>query len=541
MNYRIALICIALTFTLAPGCAPTISYRVDMKVYEDASCKRKVIVKGTAHEKLKSQQVKLHDYLDLPDADAYDHFVLTPSTLILGGSFESPDMIPSDFVKQTMHTDKLAKNRVLFRHIDMVLIRFMDFEERIDDIVERSEGEKALVELNNLVLDELLALFESRFGEDYDLSAAKEFLRAESSKLAVRLYARLWEMRRSKRGGIAFMSEDREWRNILAEEARRQGVEIVGQDDEEDGDESKQKKILTEWVNQKLNELTSPRAEGGAALRVDFLEDKDARTKLLTDLQESVSQRHGSVKVFLEKIEPLLPKIFGAFLISEYSIIPTNPQFDFQVRLDLPGTVIQTNGLQDLDGKLLWSFTERDLGLTGTAMWARTVVIDQEAVKSLGLKDFPGHLNVVERYFREFRGPGGKPNKDLVEVMRACVETKSVDPLNALSLDEKMDERTRRSAANLLSLFKHFQPGETEKTSSDSDEVVPDDRPESSAVSPDLIDPEIEEIGTDGLSAPGRERKTPDASQSDPDGSSSKGDAKAPVVGPDDTLQDEAE
>lgn len=483
------------------GCAPTIKYRIDTAVLPTGACQRTVLVQGISHPRLK-QQVKLQDYLDLPEADAYEHFVLEPSSLKLGGRFTSPLMIPSDFVKPTLHSEEVARNRILFRHIDLVLVAFMDYEERIDDIVNRLEGERALRKLVDMILDELILALESRFGEDHDLTGLKQYLRAEFPTLALRLYSRLWEIRRARRGGVAFLSEDKEWNHFVGEEARRYGIDL--QPGSSDEVEKHNRQAITDFANRKLRELTTPIAGGTEPLNIDFLHDKNAREALLQDLQASVKERHGSTQAFVKKLEPLLPEALGAFLINQYSLLPTNPHLDFQVRLALPGTVIQTNGLIDVNGKLLWSFSEGDMGLSGFAMWARSLIVNQKAIDALRLEDFPGGLNTVERFFRPFRGPGGRTNEELVELLRTCVKEESLGPLAARAAEGDKNDSMARAAAALHTLLKSYQKpangnADDETDTAPAEKTQPADEPD-----PDPGDSEVEELGGHGLTAPGR-------------------------------------
>ncbi|MBN2711584.1 MAG: hypothetical protein JXR97_04015 [Planctomycetes bacterium] len=486
-RYLLTIILIAFA---SAGCNPTIVYRIDTGIAPDGSCYRKAIIKGKPNEKTPTQTVKIKDYLELPQADLYETFVLTPNQLILGGRFDSPDQMPQDFVKLTPYTDKRAENNVQFRRIDLVLIQVMDFEEKFSDIVNRKTAEESLDKLVNMVVDEAMVAANDLYGSEYDLTGARMYLKEQLPALALELYARLWEIRRAKRGGISFLGESTEWRRVISDIALKFGVKITPSFS--DDKEKENREAIGKFVAGKLEELTSSKKADAKPLRADFIGSKEDREKFLTALQESIKRRHGSTKAFTDKIEKILPEVFGAFMISDFSPLPTNPHFDIQARLALPGHVVQTNGLRDIDGRILWSFDDREMSLTGYSMWARSLVINNDMIRALGLKGFPGHITTVEYFFQIFRTSSPHEiNEELADLLRECVKEKSLEPLKRATLSDSEVESKKRltaSAKSLYSLLKRYAPAESE-------EMEPELPHEDKA-------PEIDD--TDNLDAPGK-------------------------------------
>ncbi|MCX7934464.1 MAG: hypothetical protein N3A66_04295, partial [Planctomycetota bacterium] len=200
---------------------------------------------------------------------------------------------------------------------------------------------------------------------------------------------------------------------------------------------------------------------GAEPLTLAFLRGEDGAEQT-AQLQAAIVKQFGSLEKFFSTLEPLLPQVFGAFLISHFSLLPVNPRFDFQMRLSLPGQVVQTNGLCDLDGRILWTFTEEDLALSGYTMWARTLVIHKEEISALGLVDFPGHIGAVEKLYQELRAPSGGLREPLLQALRACAAEKSLAPLQRLAAGKgetaEADGDMPAAAQRLLAFLKKFQP-----------------------------------------------------------------------------------
>ncbi len=136
-----------------------------------------------------------------------------------------------------------------------------------------------------------------------------------------------------------------------------------------------------------------------------------ALDQLLASLQQAITARHGSINNFLAKIAGLIPRAFGAYMTGTIMPLYMLPQTTYQYRLKVPGTVIQTNGVREMNGDLVWNFIDRDLAFTGQSLWARTIFVREPAVYSLGLRGFPRNLADVDRVFGLLLTPEGMPRE----------------------------------------------------------------------------------------------------------------------------------
>jgi len=442
---------------LAGGCAPQVSYRIYTIVTPTHACERRVTITAVPHPRIPNQRVKLHDYLEFAAAETYENFVLMPERAILNGRFASPEEVPSDFNKITMHTERVARNRIRYRAIDLVLVEVIDYEEEISDIVERREAEAALERLIAIAVDALCKTLRDRCEGRYDTTALEEYIRQNLPALCRRLYSALWEIRRARRGGFSGRTERQEWELRLLEEI----ANFAGQEAMPEPALPGVRAEVLKALERKLQSLAKPLG-GAEPITLAFLQGKDSAEQTAA-LQTAIARQFGSLEKFFASVEPLLPQVFGAFLINHFSLLPVNPRFDFQMRLSLPGEVVQTNGIRDLDGGILWTFSDEDVALSGYAMWARSLVIRKDEISDLGLVNFPGHLGAVEKFFQELRASGGGLREPLLQALRACVAEKSLAPLERLAAcKEEQTEPpadTPAAAQRILAFLKRFQPG----------------------------------------------------------------------------------
>lgn len=415
--------------------------RIDTKINEDHSTLRKIGMVVRPSKQIPGQKVKIKDYLELPNPDDFETFRLTRTSAIFVGKYSSPTEIEPEYAKYTPDTDKMSRNRIAFRSTDLILLEVMDYEESILDIVTRAEGEKELDKLVQFVLDVVIHFASDTYGKDYDLSQLEAYWRQTLPQAARRLYADLWEVRRARRGGILFTREEVEWQQKLIALAAQLGLPLP-----KPGAEMRlKKKTGIAFLTKKLDALTKPKREGLPPLSEKLFATKESRKKVADDFEAYLKTRFGSLHAVLAKIEILRPKIFGAYLGNQFSLSPDNPQLAFQVRLLMPGHIVQTNGLRDVNGQLLWTFTGEEVGLSGFQMWARSLVVRKKMVAALGLVNFPGSIQQVERFYRILRPHGRKVAPLISQAFSDSVKAHSLAPLEKLAGVEKNTAKKKKS------------------------------------------------------------------------------------------------
>ncbi len=446
---------------LVAGCSPLIAYRIDMKIRDDYSAQRKVLVLAKPSRQIKNQRLNLKDYLALPDAEAYDNFVYTPEKLLLSGEFKNLQDLPPDFQRPVAGTNRTARNNYYFRSIDLVLVKIIDYEENFTDVVDRVQGEQALAQLVEIAETVISDCCNDLYGQDYDTAPFVAYLRENLPSLSTKLYQSLWELRRARRDGLSAPAETDEWLQRASLELERLGIKIGPA--EGDTLEKKLRFALAAFLDERLPKLLVPKRPEIKPLGGDFVRSREVRSAFLEALQKTVDKRYGSLPALLQQIDPLVPKAMGAYLPAQYFPSPANPHFNFIYSLRLPGQLIRTNGLLNLDGSVDWAFRDVDIALSGYSVWARSVILNQEAITALKLTDFGRNMATIELLYRELRRPNGELNEPLIIALRESVKAQDWAPLNEYAAKAKAEAKTEAdqesagSGESLLNYLRRFQ------------------------------------------------------------------------------------
>lgn len=447
---RFSLLLVSLLL-LPLGCAPILLYRIETIIHEDATIERKVAIQGQPPPDAPNLQVRLSHYLELPDPSLYRQAEIEKDHALLYGVFSSSSPPPSDIRKLTPGTDRVAANRISYRTLDLVLFKVLEYEDRIDDIVVREDGERALEELLRILLGTAIQGMRRRFDASYDLGGLESYLHEILPDVARRSYAAFWEIRRARRDGLTAPSEEEEWRGRLQRELARLGLSL--RLEELPGGTAFSPEPFLRFADEKLRQLVAPRQPQTPTLTTAMLRGEEMRQIF----QESIAQQYGSLTIFLQTLERLLPRIFGAFLLGDANFIPLQSHLRFHARLRMPGMYIQTNGLRDLDGSLVWIFTDRDIALSGCRMWARSLWIHPPTIQALGLERFPEGLATVEVFYRLLCDRQGRLRPTLIEGLRRSVEASSLAPLEASATSREGDGEEALAAKALLEFLQRYR------------------------------------------------------------------------------------
>lgn len=438
------------------GCAPIVLCSVQTEVFPDYSCTRVTRMEAYANPRYASQRPRLGEYFQFPPAELYEEYVVQQDKVLFAGMFPSFERIPSDLVRNTPGTNQLAGNLLSFRVMDMVLFVLADFDETLTDIVVSEEdGEAALSELLRLAVPEVMSVLNAKYGTKYDLSRLESWLYNDLPMKLKRVYAGAWAIHSAKRSGVTSLGEEYEFYMFLRAEANREGLELaeIGHPDLE----QENLRRLKEYGLRLAQSLVIPRM--GAADSQEMLQGV-AVDELVASIQKAITARHGSVNNFVSKIAALVPRAFGAYLTGTMMPIYIWPETSYQYRLKVPGTVIQTNGVRDLNGDLVWSFADKDLAFTGQSMWARTIFVREPAVYALGLRGFPASLGDVDRLFGFCLDESGQPREEILKALGQSVVDRNIAPLRALA--ENTQSSHAASARGIMDLFEKHRQGQAQ-------------------------------------------------------------------------------
>lgn len=453
MRTRFTLLAAGVFLSCIVGCAPMVVCTVETVVTPDYTCTRVLRLDASPDPNYPNQRPRLGEYFLFPPAELYETYMAQPEKALFAGAFDNFSVIPPDLARVTPGTDKVARNTFSFWGVDLGLVVMANFDETLSDIiVSREDGLAAIGEFMRLVVPEIMAVLNARYGSKYDLSRLDQWLTNDLVAKLQRIYSGAWNIRSAKRSGVTSPGEAVEMYVFLMREAQREGLELapVGTPNLE----QENIRRLKEYGAQKARELCPPRQAGGAPLSPDMLSGSVGE-ELLGALQKAVTARHGSINEFIRKVGAIIPRALGAYLTGEAMPLYMLPEVSYTYRLRVPGTILQTNGLRDVSGDIIWSFDDTDLALTGQSMWARTLYVREPVVHALGLRNFPSSLTDVDQLYGLAVNSQGQIRDALFDTLEQCVLARSLAPMEALAnTASSPDSGAARGVLELLQKFR---------------------------------------------------------------------------------------
>lgn len=463
--FKPLLSALTLTAAVLAGCSPTVTCLVETVVLPDYSVRRATRMETTPSPRFPNQRPRMGEYFQFPPAELYDTYVAQQDKALFAGHFDSYEMLPHDLIRITPATNQLAGNVFSYRVFDLVMFVLADFDETMTDIVEsQADGEAALDELLRLLTPEVMAVLNAKYGAKYDLSRLEAYLYNDLPGKLKRLYAGAWAIRRLERSGVTSPGEEFEYYMLLMGEARREGLELAPPGTPDMNQENIRR--LKEYAVQLARQLCPPRQAGTVEAGKELFAGM-AMDELLASVQSAIIARHGTLNNFIAKIAALLPRAFGAYMISAVMPVWMLPDTTYQFRLRTPGQVIQTNGVREVNGDLIWAYTDRDLALTGKSMWARTLFVRETVTYPLGLRGFPASLSDVDHMFGLCLTPEGQPRDGLLGALRQAAQMRSLSPVEALAANASSPDA--QAARGVLTLFENHRRTQAQRDAPGTD------------------------------------------------------------------------
>ncbi len=427
---------LALTLLVVSGCSnSTISFSASTELGEQGSAIRMVSISQYAAKSSKTKLLPLSNFIALPPAEKYTYFKVSPERIVFSGKFSNIQDMPVDFRKKTKGISFWAQNQIRMIKRDCILLTAYDYEEKITDIVERIEVEESLKQAVDLLVEAMVSTLENEYGDDYDFADFANYLRELLPPLSQRIYQIYWESKRvDTQGNARIVDQFNSLDYRIRKEISNYGISLEpfwlkhGR--------QRNKKVAWSFLDSKLRELIKTKKEGVTPFTASVFKGKDSQIKLLFKFLQEIQKSFGSVEEFMNQLE--IPLIAGAFSGvnvpftfngNNLQFAASEPSFNFLFKTKVPGKVIQTNGVRDLNGTLVWRFKGEDVMFTGYRMWAKTLQVNQNAIKRLHLRGFPGSIINVERFYAIMTNRKGELNKGLTVLLATAVENESLDPI----------------------------------------------------------------------------------------------------------------
>jgi hypothetical protein len=400
---------VTLSVLTAISCRPELVVRLATRAYRDGSMDRSVEVVGrNSDRESPTEDDWLQDKIGIRLAvpDAWKRVESGPGWVKAEGFFLGDDELPPILAFDKSAAGRHGRTRTIFEVEDRVVLKRWTYVERHGDPFSPADSAAALDALAELAVEALRQEVHTHFGSEVDTGAAERFLRHEGRALS----AALLTSDRSSSAGRHDDERTERWSSVLSQH----GVPIagVGSDDYWEV----QTPALLEWARDRVAERLStaerPIDPGELSfwpVGQDFQEQAN----------EIIERVWGSEDELLELIEPHMAALEGYYGAGDA------PWFRFEVRLQLPGTLLSTNGTPDGES-IIWLFRERDMTFGEINLRAESLELQTEALISLGARrDFTKQqlVRLADLLFK--RDPGG----DLLAVLESAEEQASLDPL----------------------------------------------------------------------------------------------------------------
>ncbi|MBD3867020.1 MAG: hypothetical protein IFK94_02755 [Acidobacteria bacterium] len=381
------LLCLGL---LSTGCRPDILVEVVSRIYPDGSIDRQVDVSG--REKPSEDPPDTPGWLRdksglvLANPGQWDRVESSPSSLHAEGIFRSAEDVPPILAHVKGPDQVPDRQQVNLERDDLVILTRWRYRESLGDPYGPADVDAALNAILELVADYFREELTAMYGDRIDLQGVERFLNQQAGPIAREFLG----ARQSSPGVEKFQARYDRWRSVLS----RYDAPVVYPGELEPGELPPdfwelQTDPLLEWSREQLAAAITTDDETVEPRHLQFIPDGEHLEERLVEL---LVRLYGSEEDGLNALDPLFQAIEGHYASGGSS------RYRFRCRLELPGTILTTNGVTENDG-LVWFFRGEDLAGGDRILFAESVELNLRALKalsarrSLGAQDL---LNLVD-------------------------------------------------------------------------------------------------------------------------------------------------
>jgi hypothetical protein len=370
MTKRCLLGMAVISLLVLSSCQPDILMRLETRVYHDGSLDRRLELHGWTHEgEIPEEDDWFSEVagLQLAAPEAWQRITRQPGRIDAEGFYATVDDLPAIL---KFHIDeKLDKTDRITTSLEIdenVVIKRWRYIETHGDPHSREDAERALGALTELAIEALEEEVRRHFGQQMDTEPAAGLFRDRGRSLF-----------------SALLSADRRTANVEDEkqlELEKQvlaqhGAPVAAADDPSEFWDQ-ETALLFEWSRSLIaGALSTP----DYPVAPDDLSFWPVGDDLEAMGQEIIERVWGSEESLWELIEPDLDSLTSYYKGGD------TPGFRFEVRVQLPGTLLATNGTPDGSGAR-WLFRDEDLALSDTFLRVETVDPIAEPLTALGAR-----------------------------------------------------------------------------------------------------------------------------------------------------------
>lgn len=388
----------AFLLILGAGCCPPAAFHVETVVHPDGSCDRliwqpkKGFLPDEALRPAWNQRWKTVEDAPRPPEPAKPGASADRCAYFMArGSFRSPGDIPAHYryVDEKFPSAGASEIERTYRRMDYGFAVEYRWEERITNIVTLPDFLRARDELLDLFLPAFVDDLEREFAGAYDISGLVAYIRIDGRRFLEQAAIALYDVAARHTSYDELVSV---WADVTGRfglDLRDEESNVVSQDEAVSRLEEFFRRLITKHVRHRNGDpLTEPEVDAILSSTSQKAGDKPAAPRG----EDQAPRRLERVE---DQLGPILLRMTGLYNPLAFLFQGGVPQYEFT--LQLPGQLIETNGMIATSNRASWKFTSNELFPTGYQMKARSVVLDVDAQKKiLGRVVIPDGLKALE-------------------------------------------------------------------------------------------------------------------------------------------------
>jgi len=362
------------------------------------------------------------------------------------GTFRSVEAIPDHFEIKSPDESRSSTLSRRYAQTDYGFVVEHRWSETLTDIVDHDDMHQAVSELMELLISLGEEIFEEALGDEYDTSEFIAWLKTEGTPWMVELFDLYWDVSTRDLDSDQF---EEELMRVVAANCSRHGLNLVDENGRPAGPETE--KLAVNFLEAKLRGLVR-NANGeamdsektrvmlaGLGLRSAGDKKIEARAQELKQIaRRVVEERFGSMQAFEAVWSSLLARIVGLYGLG-------GSMKEFRFSLEVPGMIVESNGVQQSDNAVEWQFDGRAAFPHGYAMNCRSLEATDEALDEL----LPNNLLVTRKALLAYVKLA-QADEELKDLLIVCRDAMSLAPFDALLHELQLDPLTDTERLNRL-------------------------------------------------------------------------------------------
>ncbi|MDA1260492.1 MAG: hypothetical protein O3A20_07690 [Planctomycetota bacterium] len=406
----------ATLLALAASCRVVTAVEVETRVEADGSGSRSLTVQSRWEDGRDEEATLPKDFL--PPGAGYALLESGKERVVASASFArlADAAQPFTFGSGAARTAFITR----FRAVDWVLFTIIHYEEAVVDATDPDDLRAALEECAVVALEVGEAACLRVFGEEFDDTLLRDRMRGDLREVARDLAFTIWQ---------EFYAGSADLDALLARALPRlkpAGLDLPAKwlnDEEAAFGFPKARAAIALWVEAQL----LPRREGARVSQPIGLESTLFEGAFAAEVMRALDLRFGGAegrKAWWEAMEPRLKGSFGA----------GRDDVRFLLRVRMPGTLMRSDGWLEPGESSFVEFAGHEAFPKGRGIRCASVVWSgaaQSALPSAGL--LPDNAAALSWTRLLGGGPDSAPQPELAALVRACVEARSLGPLEELA------------------------------------------------------------------------------------------------------------